>query len=65
MLHCLAFLGSLLPVAASVGWVPLLAESGQTYGLSWALILLCVVLGLIVTLKSSHRTSEVKKAREY
>jgi len=40
----------------------LLAEGqGPTFGLSWALILLSVILGLLVTLKSSGRKTEVKK----
>ena len=40
----------------------LLAEGqGPTYGFSWGLILLAVILGLLVTLKSSGRKTEVKK----
>jgi hypothetical protein len=47
------------------GWPELLAQSGdRNYGVSWAIVLLCVALGLIVTLKSSRRTSEIKKSRE-
>ena len=38
---------------------------GTNYGPAWAVILLCTFLGLIVTLKSSRRTSEVKKQRTY
>jgi len=66
MLYCLASIDPLLASVEAV-WAPLLAQQGgsRTYGVSWAIVLLCVALGLIVTLKSSRRTSEVKKAREY
>jgi hypothetical protein len=66
MLTCLASIDSLLQPISAV-WAPLLAQQGgsRTYGVSWAIVLLCVALGLIVTLKSSRRTSEVKKARDY
>ena len=44
----------------------LLAQGGgQTYGLSWAIVLMCVILGLIVTLRPNHRTSEIKKSKEH
>jgi hypothetical protein len=49
-------------------WPTLLAAQAageRNYGYSWAIVLLCVSLGLIVTLKSSRRTSEVKKTREH
>jgi len=39
----------------------LAASESPTYGLSWGLILLSIVLGLLVTLKSSGRKTEVKK----
>ena len=39
-------------------------EGGASkYGVSWALILLSVVLGLMVTLKSSGRKSDSKRLR--
>ena len=38
-----------------------LAADGPVYGYSWAIILLVVTLGLMVTLKSSRRTTEVKR----
>ena len=37
----------------------LLAE--RSYSVSWALILLSVILGLLVTLRPARRTSEIKK----
>jgi len=51
---------------------PLLAQSvtvigpssGQTYSASWALVLFCVFLGLIVALNPPRRTSEIKKAKD-
>ena len=39
----------------------LAASESPTYGLSWGLIQLSIVLGLLVTLKSSGRKTEVKK----
>ena len=61
MLNCLASIDTLLTAV----WPPLLAQAGgsRNYGYSWGIVLLCVVLGLIVTLKSSRRTSEVKKPK--
>jgi hypothetical protein len=42
-----------------------LAEaSGPTYSASWALVLLCVVLGLIVSLNTTRRTSEIKRPKD-
>lgn len=35
-----------------------------SYGMSWALMLFCVILGLMVTLSPAHRTTEVKKVKE-
>ena len=34
---------------------------GPSEALSWGLILLCLVLGLLVTLRSPHRAAEVKR----
>ena len=62
MSNLLASLDTLL----ADGWPTLLAQAGsRNYGVSWAIVLMCVVLGLIVTLKSSRRTSEIKKTREH
>jgi hypothetical protein len=51
----------LLIAAAPI--LPLLAQeaSGQKYGLGVGIIVLCVVLGLIITLTPAKRTYEVKK----
>jgi len=66
MLNCFASIDAWWPSLEAAVWAPLLAQAGsRNYGYSWAIVLLCVVLGLIVTLKASRRTSEVKKAREY
>ena len=35
-----------------------------SYGMSWALMLFCVILGLMVTLSPAHRSTEVKKPKE-
>lgn len=42
----------------------LLAQTGggsATYSASWALVLFCVILGLIVALNPPRRTTEIKK----
>jgi hypothetical protein len=40
-------------------------ESGPpAYGVSWALMLFCAILGLMVTLTPIRRTSEVKKPKD-
>lgn len=57
-------MSSNLALLASV-FPPLAQGGGQTHGLSWAVVLLCVILGLIVTLRPSRRTSEIKKPKEY
>jgi hypothetical protein len=35
-----------------------------SYGMSWALMLFCAILGLMVTLTPVHRSTEVKKPKE-
>jgi hypothetical protein len=42
----------------------LLAQTGggsATYSASWALVLFCVILGLLVALNPPRRTTEIKK----
>jgi hypothetical protein len=42
-----------------------LAEaSGPSYSASWALVLFCVLLGLLVSLNSPRRTSEIKRPKD-
>lgn len=43
--------------------IPLLAQSGGggTNSASWALVLFCVILGLLVALNPPRRTTEIKK----
>lgn len=44
---------------------PLLAQStGPSNSLCWAIVLLCVILGLLVALRPPKRTVEVKKWNE-
>ncbi len=38
--------------------------STGTNSVSWALLIFCVALGLIVTLNPSRRTGEIKRAKE-
>jgi hypothetical protein len=42
----------------------LLAANGPVYGYSWGLILLVLMLGLMVTLKSSRRTTDFKRPEQ-
>ena len=45
----------------------LLAQAGpkeQSYTLPWAVVLLCVILGLMIALKPAKREITVKKADE-
>jgi hypothetical protein len=50
--------------------VPLVAQSAtqisvsNTNSASWALVLFCVILGLLVALNPPRRTSEIKKPHE-
>ncbi len=44
---------------------PLVAQAGQaTNSASWALVLFCVILGMLVALNPAHRTSEIKRNRK-
>lgn len=45
---------------------PLFAQAagGATNSASWALVLFCIALGLIVALNPARRTSEVKRAKD-
>ncbi len=36
-------------------------EAGNSYGLSWLLIVLCLGLGLLATLRPTGRSADVKK----
>lgn len=45
----------------------LLAQAGggsATNSASWALVLFCVILGLIVALNPARRTTEIKKSKD-
>jgi hypothetical protein len=45
----------------------LLAQAGggsATNSASWALVLFCVILGMLVALNPPRRTSEIKKTKE-
>lgn len=46
-------------------FTPLLAEGGKLKsGMAWGLVLLCVVLGMLVTLNPVKREKEVKGRKE-
>jgi hypothetical protein len=40
------------------------AAGPPAYGVSWALMLFCAILGLMVTLTPIRRTSEIKKPKD-
>jgi hypothetical protein len=45
--------------------IPILAQAAtKSDSMSWALVLFCVILGLIVTLNPSRRTYEIKRAKD-
>jgi hypothetical protein len=45
--------------------LPLLAEmSGSAISVAWGVMLFCIILGLLVTLSPSRRTTEIKRAKE-
>lgn len=50
----------MMPLSTLILSVPLLLAE-RSYSVSWALILLSVILGLLVTLRPARRTSEIKK----
>lgn len=53
---------NMLTIAPPLLSMPLLAQAGgQTFADSWALVLLCVILGMVVALMPAKRTSEVKR----
>lgn len=48
-------------------WLPsfsLLAQGGKSYSISWAIVLFMAILGLLVTLSPSRRTSEIKRPKD-
>jgi hypothetical protein len=42
----------------------LLAQSGPNPSFQWAIVLFFLILGLLVTLSPSRRTSEIKKSKD-
>ena len=45
--------------------VPFLAQaSTKSNAMSWAIVLFCVILGLLVSLNPSRRTTEIKRSKE-
>jgi hypothetical protein len=44
---------------------PLFAQAtGPSSSMCWAIVLLCVILGVVVALRPPHRTTEVKRRNE-
>ncbi len=44
--------------------IPLLAQSTKSDAMPWAIVLFCVILGVIVSLNPSRRTYEIKRTKE-
>ena len=49
-----------LPATAAA----ILAQSTRSLSIPWAIVLFCVILGLLVTLSPSRRTTEIKRAKD-
>ncbi len=52
------------PLAAAASLtasVPLLAQASAANSYAWGVVLFCIVVGLIVTLRPAHRTTDVKR----
>ena len=45
-------------------FIPLLAQSTKSDNWSWAIVLFCVILGLLVSLNPSRRTYEIKHSKD-
>ena len=60
----MSFLAGLLLNPLMAQSVTVIRGSSSTNSASWALVLFCVILGMLVTLNPPRRTSEIKKAKE-
>ena len=67
--------GFILPKLATTFWgiYPLLARGksseaptvkGPSYSVSWAIVLFCIVLGLMVSLRPPHRATDFKHPKD-
>jgi len=54
----------MLPLFNLVTPVLAQAAANKSYSLPWAIVLFCVILGLLVTLAPSRRSSEIKRGRD-
>lgn len=43
---------------------PLAEMSGSAMSVAWGVMLFCIILGLLVTLSPSRRTTEIKRAKD-
>lgn len=57
------FIYDLLILAAKRPPVEAAAETGKSYSLSWAIVGIGLIVGLLVTLSPTKRTSEIKKSK--
>jgi hypothetical protein len=57
-------LGTTLPTALLGASVTVIGGSSKSDAVPWALVLFCVILGVIVSLNPSRRTTEIKHSKE-
>ena len=60
--HAFCHFSAAVPSFASV--LAQVEKSSSKAGFAWAIILLCVFLGLIITLRPTRRTSEIKRPKD-
>ena len=54
-----------MPVDIITTALPLLAQAtNKTLSFSWGIVLFCIILGLLVTLAASRRTTEIKRPKD-
>jgi hypothetical protein len=59
-----AALPMLIPPLARAAWLPLAEMPGSAMSVAWLLVLFCILLGLLVVLMPSGRTTEIKKDKD-
>ena len=62
--HALVAQWPLLLLAAKRAAAVSETSGGKSDGRSWAIVLFCVILGLLVSLNPSRRTYEIKRTKE-
>ena len=63
----MSFSIALLPVGnwfSNASSLPLAEMTGGAISVAWGLVLFCIILGLLVTLAPSRRTTEIKRSKD-